>query len=67
MMIWANQIFGYHLFGKVRKNLFGGPLGKMGLEQLFGAPRGAYSLAVERTVTKVQTQYIVYRVLNLWR
>jgi hypothetical protein len=35
MMIWANQIFGYHLFGKVRKNLFGGPLGKMGLEQLF--------------------------------
>jgi hypothetical protein len=42
-------------------------LGKIGLEQLFGAPRGAYSLAVERTVTKVQTQYIVYRVLNLWR
>jgi hypothetical protein len=33
----------------------------------FGAPRGASSLAVERTAAEAQTQCTAYRVLSLWR
>jgi len=33
----------------------------------FGAPRGASSLAVERTAAETPTQCTAYRVLSLWR